>query len=153
MTTSVNNHEFVRTGPSGKVRFMARPSQKGVHDDSVVKTWYWEESDGTQQKAYGIIQNMFTHALYPGGPCDVVIECEWLELLGEDERAADGHLPQVRHNPASNFNLRARYTFLRQCTNYNIVLLPHDPWDEQCSVYDVVDRWRTYEDHSNHQQI
>ena len=101
-----------------------------------------------EKSIYGIIQKLFTHRLHPGGPKDVVVECEWLENIPDDEQGEDAFLPQIRFNPVSNFNLRSRFVFLRQCAGYNIMIAPHDPWDVNCGVYDVIDRWRTYEDHS-----
>ena len=55
---------------------------------------------------------------------------------------------QVRFAPDNNMNNRSRYVFLRQCAAYNIMIAPHDPWDKDCVIYDVLDRWRKYEDHA-----
>ena len=110
---------------------------------------YHDADDGGKEKPmYGVIHSIFTHCLYPGGPREVVLECEWLQTVLDQEQGNDVYLPQVRFNPDSNFNQRARLVLLRQCAAYNIMIAPHDPWDEQCTVYDVLDRWRTYEDHS-----
>ena len=76
-----------------------------------------------EKSIYGIIKKFFTHRLHPGGSKDVVAECEWLENFPDDEQGDDDFLPQV-------------------------MLVPHNPWDVDCVVYDVVDRWCTYEDHS-----
>ena len=91
---------------------------------------------------------LFTHSLYSGGPKDVIAECEWLENVPVNEQGEDAFLPRVRFAPDSNFNLRSRFVFLRQCAGYNIMLAPHDPWDNSNGVYDVIDRWRTHADHS-----
>lgn len=135
---------------NGKFNFRTKSSQLGkANDDSIVKTWYHDADDGGKEKPmYGVIQSIFTHCLYPGGPREVVLECEWLQTVLDQEQGNDVYLPQVRFNPDSNFNQRARLVLLRQCAAYNIMIAPHDPWDEQCTVYDVLDRWRTYEDHS-----
>ena len=34
----------------------------------------------------------------------------------------------------------ARLSFLKEMTPYNIALLPNDPLNENCAVYDVIDR-------------
>ena len=109
-----------------------------------MKTWYLSD-DGTEKVAYGIIKKIFSHSLYSGGPKDILIECEWLDPIPSDESA---YLPQVKRNPESLFNRNCRYTFLRQVAAYNILFLIEDPWDPDCQIYNVIDRWRTYEDHS-----
>ena len=47
-------------------------------------------------------------------------------------------LPQVRKNPESNFNKRSRFVFLEDCAPWNILLLPHDPSDPACEVFDLL---------------
>ena len=141
MRPEVEFYRHVCTGPSGKVRF--QPYRGGVHDDSIIKTWYLE--DGQQHVAYGQILKIFTHSMFPGGPKDVVVECEWFDPVPDNDEAC---LPQVRRNSNSAFNQSARFTFLRQCAAYNIMIAPHDPWEAKCDIYDVIDRWRTYEDHT-----
>ena len=130
-----------------RVQFRCRSSQMNFRkDDSVIKTWYHDSSQGgAEVTIYGVIDKMFTHSLYPGGPVDVILQVEWLEPVDDGH---DHFLPQVRFNPESQFNQRARFVFLRQCAAYNIMIAPHDPWDPENDVYDVIDRWRTYEDHS-----
>ena len=141
MRPEVTLHNIVHVN---KVQFRTRASQQhNRHDDTVIKTWYVE--DGVETTVYGIIQTIITHSMYSGGPSEVFVEVEWLEPVLVDDEA---FLPQVRHNPDSPFNLRARWTLLKQCAAYNIMLAPHNPWDGACGVYDVIDRWRTYEDHS-----
>ena len=135
-----------------KVQFRPRGSQQKFRkDDSVIQTWYHDaDVGGVETTIYGIINKIFTHSLYPGGPQDVLLECEWLENVPEDDQGGEVgvYLPQVRANPDSPLNQCARYVFLKQCAAYNIMLAPHNPWDDKCDVYDVIDRWRTYEDHS-----
>lgn len=142
MTPAVQFYRHVCTGPGDKVRFAAKKG--GVHDDSIVKTWYLD--NGEEHVAYGQIQRVFTHSIYPGGRKEVVVECEWLEPVLDE--SGKSFLPLVRRNPDYAFNKCARFTFLRQCAAYNIMIVPHDPWDQSCELFDVVDRWRTYEDHS-----
>ena len=86
-----------------------------VHDDTVVKTWYLDgDNGGVETAIYGVIKRVFTHCLYPGGNRDVVLECEWLETVPDEDQADDVYLPQVKFNPESNLNRRARLVFLRQ---------------------------------------
>ena len=87
--------------------------------------------------------------MFPGSQIEVFVEVEWLETItGDEGDQTQVYLPQVRRNPNSAFNTRSRWIPLKQCASYNIMITPHDPWDVDCTVYDVIDRWRTYEDHS-----
>ena len=76
----------------------------------------------------------------------MVLECEWLDNIPARGDDADNgiFLPQVRKNPESNFNKRSRFVFLEDCAPWNILLLPHDPSDPACDVFDVIDRERRY---------
>ena len=151
MTPRVMYHDMVKIHNS-KITFHTESSQAALgrkHNDTVVKTWYRDSND-RELVAYGIIQRIFTHSMFQGGPTDVLIECNWFENIPEEEQAGNTWLPQVRKNPDLAFNVSKRYTFLRQCAGYNIMVAPHDPWEPECNVYDVIDRWRTYQDHSKH---
>jgi hypothetical protein len=145
MRPEVKFHSIVYVN---KVQFRTQSSQQRFrNDDSVIKTWYLDE--GEETTAYGIIKKIATHSMYPGSQEEVLVEVEWLESVPDDEQADnDVYLPQVRLNPDSSFNTRSRWVFLRQCAAYNIMIAPHNPWDPACTVFDVIDRWRTYEDHS-----
>ena len=130
-----------------KVKFRTEPSQRRYKcDDSVLKTWS-KNDQGEEYVEYGIIKQIFTHSMFPDGPKDVFAECDWLINVPDD---GVSWLPQVRKDPMrlSNANQRQRVILLRQCASYNIMVAPHDPWDANCDVFDVLDRHRTYEDHS-----
>lgn len=141
--------EFFNYAKYGKIEFHTESSQaKNKHDDTVIKTWYNDE-DGTTKAAYGIIQKMFKHSMYPGGDIQVMIEVEWLEDIALNEEEKRTKLPRVRRNPSSNFNRFSRITALSLCAGYNIMIAPHNPMEiGPCNTYDVIDRWRMYHDHS-----
>ena len=104
-------------------------SQKGrKHDDSIVKTWY-NDADHGMTVIYGVIETIVAHSLYPGGPRDIFLECEWLETVPENEQDDNVFMPQIRFNPSSHFNQRARFVPLQHCAAYNIMIARHDPWD------------------------
>jgi hypothetical protein len=164
MGTNVKFYEKVEVNG---VSFRTHASQSNFsNDDSVIKTWYIDIVSGDELPAYGIIQRIFTHSMFSGmalvfvlkltntphtrlgGPSDVIIECEWLELIPDDEQGDDVWLPQVRKNQGSNFNIRCRYTFLRLCATYNILIAPHDPCVGVCFVFFVVYRHRKFVDNS-----
>ena len=92
---------------------------------------------------------MFYHAQYPNGPRKIVLECEWFENIHVDDDAPDDHtsmLPQVSRNPDSDDNRNNKFIFLDQCVTYNIMLCVHNPEERNCSIYDVIDRHRIFED-------
>ena len=135
----------------GKIEFHTESSQLNTgHDDSVVKTWYNDPDLGEEKACYGIIQNIIKHQFFVGGPVKIMVECEWLEEIDVGEENPTGLL-RVRRNPNSTFNRLCRFTALDQCANYNIFIGRHNPWAhpdcELYNEYDVIDRWRTYEDH------
>jgi hypothetical protein len=150
MTKKIIVHKSVRVE---NVEFHTQSSQRGrVHDDSVVKSWFLDPDTGEEVVAYGIIKRIFEHQMYFAGPKDVILECEWLDSVPDlnDNEEGSSFLPRVRRNPDSNFNRRSRFTFLRKCAGYNIMLAKSDPWNAECDLLDVIDSWRKYQDHSEH---
>ena len=145
--------EFCRQVSFGKIRFRTESSQLGLkHDDSIVKTWYHDENNEQRVRVcYGIIQEICKHQMYPGGPTQIMLKCEWLEEIDVPEEEDRTKLPRVRRNPDSNFNRYSQFTALAQCAGYNIMLARHNPWSdpasEEYNQFDVIDRWRLYENH------
>jgi hypothetical protein len=127
------------------IRFSTSSYQRELRtDDTGIKTWFLDE-DNDEQVAYGTIQRIFTHQAYDRGRKEVMLEVEWFDIV-----ESDLHLPTVQKNPESVANVRQRYVPLSKCANYNILFLPADPWAESNSLFCVIDRWRTYQDHAEH---
>ena len=80
---------------------------------------------------------MLVHEQYPGGPAAVIVEGEWLEVL--DEKGPTG-LTRVQRNMNHNFNLNCMYVFLADCEPVSVALLSERPDDEDCDVFNVVDK-------------
>ena len=115
------------------------------NNNSVVKTWS-RGPHGGEVTWYGTITAMYDHGLYPGGPRHTIVECEWYDTIPPNDNDPKVYLPQVQKNPQSDINRTSRVAFLNACAHYNIFLGVHDPNDANCDVYDVVDRYRIYED-------
>jgi hypothetical protein len=112
-------------------------------DDSAIKGWYVDgNSDNAFSACYGWIQRMFRHELYPGGPSHMVVEAEWLNMLPKHPIHDAHKLPAgVRvHDRADDDPGPPRFIFLKECTPYNIALLPSDPRVVASLEYKVIDR-------------
>ena len=67
----------------------------------------------------------------------ILIDAEWLDDL---EQNSETGLPQVQRNRRSNFNQRCRFTFLKECAPYNVVMLSQNPFEANYDVFAVIDR-------------
>ena len=105
MRPQVTFHSIVYVN---KVQFRTESSQRRFrNDDSVLKTWYLDA--GEEKTVYGIIKKIVAYSMYPGSQEEVLVSVEWLDPVPEDEQDEnDVNLPQVRLNPDSSFNMRAR---------------------------------------------
>ena len=107
------------------------------YDNSVIKQMYQEQVGLQPQPAYGWIKRLFIHELYPGGPNDIMIDVEWLDVL--PMKGPTG-LTLVRKNSDNAFNQACRFTFLKHCQPHNVALLSQEPEDPTCITFSVVDR-------------
>jgi hypothetical protein len=81
---------------------------------------------------------MFRHSLYPGGPEHMVVEVEWLNMLPPN---ASGLPTGLRvHDRDDDDPGPPRFIFLKECTPYNIALLPSHPDVRASLEYRVIDR-------------
>ena len=85
---------------------------------------------------------MFRHELHPGGPSHMVVEAEWLNMLPHDPVDDANKLRAgVRvHDRADDEPGPPRFIFLKECTPYNIALLPSNPKVFASLKYLVIDR-------------
>ena len=107
------------------------------YDNSVIKQLYREQVGQEPKPAYGWIKRLFIHELYPGGPNDIMIDVEWLDVL--PIKGPTG-LTLVRKNSDNAFNQACRFTFLKHCQPHNVALLSQEPEDLTCITFSVVDR-------------
>ena len=84
--------------------------------------------------AYGRIQKMFKHRMYPGAaaPCLFVANCDWYELVRVDDVTG---LPVIRYN--ENFEA-CKLVDLETCVRSNCVFWPHDPLNADSDLYTVI---------------
>jgi hypothetical protein len=108
-------------------------------DDSVVKIYFneLEEDGGGKTAAYARISRVLIHEMFPGGPSEVVVDGEWLDVLST--KSDMGHT-LVRTNPNNNFNTNCRFVSLDACEPYNVALLPLTPGDASCNTFCVIDK-------------
>jgi len=93
--------------------------------------------------AYGEIERIFQHSLYPVGPTKLVLDCKWFDVLG----VADvSKTIVVAPNQANSFNNNARFTFLYTAYQRPIAVWPSDPLGTRgqphTSQYEIIDRNR-----------
>jgi hypothetical protein len=121
----------------------ARTQTDLTTDDSAIKGWYVDaESEAPYSACFGWIQRMFRHELYPGGPCHMVVEAEWLNMRPRDPvrdmyKLHDGVRVPDREGDDPG---PPRFIFLKECTPYNIALLPSRPRVMASLEYKVIDR-------------
>jgi hypothetical protein len=117
----------------------ARTQHALTTDDSAIKGWYVDgNSDAPFSPCFGWIQRMFRHSLYPGGPEQMVVEAEWLNMLPPN---ASGLPTGVRVLDRDDDDPGPpRFIFLKECTPYNIALLPSHPEVQASLEYRVIDR-------------
>jgi hypothetical protein len=89
------------------------------------------EAGNDQTDAFGILQRIMEHELYPGGPTLVFCEVEWLTRIGA---LFEDRFPLAKRNPRDAWNLdRTGYRFdvIARFHPQNIVYLPldGDDWD------------------------
>jgi hypothetical protein len=125
-------------------RFRPARTQIGLKtDDSAIKGWYVDpDSEDSFSACFGWIQRMFRHELYPGGPSLMVIEAEWLNMRPRDpvrdaHKLPTGFRVHDRHDDDPG---PPRFIFLKECTPYNIALLPTRPKVMASLEYAVIDR-------------
>lgn len=87
-----------------------------VATNSCLMVEYKEEDSGLPTTAYGKIQRLFQHAMYPGGPASVIAECAW---YSEVEKTPS--FTRIRYNPHWN---RCRLVFLKNIAPVNVVFWP-----------------------------
>lgn len=128
--------KFKKAVIKGKYEFRTMQSERFLKTSNcVVKEWYQELEDGLS-KGFGMIEDMFIHQAYPGGPQVHFVKAEWLDTL--QELSCTG-LTQVQRNPNNNFNLNSCLTSLDLIVPYNIALLPQSLDDPDCNVFAVID--------------
>ena len=125
-------------------RFAARRGRSRsvfAYDNSVVKTWYYEAEAGNRiTPAYGWIEKILLHEMFPGGPKDYFLRLEWVDLLAEKSLTG---LPRVKENPNSPANTNSPFTIFKNCVPFNFALLP-TPHDDDEATHLVIDRSLTF---------
>jgi hypothetical protein len=112
-------------------------------DDSAIKGWYVDPNSAADETpCYGWIKRMFRHELYPGGTSLMIVEAEWLDMRPHDPVRDANKLPTgVRvHNRDDDNPGPPRFIFLKECTPYNIALMPLQPRVMASLEYCVIDR-------------
>lgn len=95
--------------------------------------------------AYGIIERLFSHEMYPGGPTHVVVEAVWYADKGVN---AISKLPLVQQSADLLFP-NSRLSFLKECYPRPLAFWPNDPLhllhadDERRTYLQVIDRNET----------
>jgi hypothetical protein len=114
-------------------------ANKLATEDSVVKIYFTEleEDGGGKTAAYARISRLLIHAMFPGGPSEVIVDGEWFDVL--PEKSDMGHT-LVRPNPNNSFNTNCRFVSLDACEPYNVALLPLTPGDVSCNTFCVIDK-------------
>ena len=121
----------------------ARTQHALTTDDSAIKGWYNDpDSDKPFSACFGWIQRMFRHELYPGGESLMIVEAEWLNMRPHDPILDANKLPTgVRvHDRADDDPGPPRFICLKECTPFNIALLPSHPQVRASLEYLVIDR-------------
>jgi len=120
----------------------ARTQDSLTTDDSAIKGWYVDSNSADPYSpCFGWIKRLFRHEMYPG--CGLmIVEAEWLDMRPHDPVLDANKLPSgVRvHDRADDNPGPPRFIFLKECTPYNIALLPSHPQVLASLEYRVVDR-------------
>jgi hypothetical protein len=101
------------------------------------------ENRGISRKGFAQIKRIFVHKAYEGGPSRVVVDGDWLQVVGLCEVAKT---TLVRKNPNHPFNLSSRFVFLDNCYHRPVSVWPHDPFNRLppgsrfSDCYDIIDR-------------
>jgi hypothetical protein len=94
-------------------------------------------------KAYATITRLFVHTAYPGGPSRVVVEGEWLRVMGV---CPVTKTTLVKSDPGHHHNHSSRFIFLEDCYRRPVALWPADPLNRlspehpQRGWFHVIDR-------------
>ena len=98
------------------------PTDHKKHDDSNVCEAYRDAY--RVHHAYGQIQEMFVHEMYPGGPSKVVLRVHWFTTAGTCP--VSGNTRVFRNHP-SHLNVDFKSTFMETCYQQPIAVWPYDP--------------------------
>jgi hypothetical protein len=99
--------------------------------------------NGRAQKGFAQIKRMFVHEAYPDGPSRVVVEGDWLQVIGLCEVAKT---TLVKKTPDHPFNLSSRFVFMDNCYTRPVAVWPHDPFKKLQQenpfrdCFDIIDR-------------
>ena len=86
--------------------------------------------------------------MYPGGPAKLVVQGDWLEVMGKCPIAGTTLVRQNNNHP---FNNSCKFSFLETCYNIPVALWPHDPFnklpndDPHREYFDIIDRNQTHD--------
>jgi hypothetical protein len=99
------------------------PTTHKLHDNSHVCEMY-RTHGGVQLHAYGQIQRMFVHELYPGGPSKVALMVHWFQDAGKCPVSGNA---RVYKNYQNHLNVDFKFTFLESCFQQPVAVWPYDP--------------------------
>ena len=126
--------------------FRTQASQENLRtDNSKVRYEYLaRDTNGRERrwKAYGVIQRIFKHEMYPGGPVICLLECNWYPRVDLDAKSFN---ILVGSQPAPGAD-GDRFVNVQNCYQLPIVLWPHDPLglcsidDPRRDLLEVIDR-------------
>jgi hypothetical protein len=145
MTQSAGSAQVAKL--SNNTRFTTVAYRTGgnyAKNDIAVRTSF-DEADGGNQVRYGLVQSIFKHALFPGGPEDVFVQCEWMDPYNGGVENSHG-VRELLRNKASRFNRIHKVVRLLDCAPYNVALLSQQPWDAGCTRFGIVDRGARFGD-------
>ena len=138
-----NVQRFSKAVLRGKNEFRTMRSEaRNKTCNSVIKEWY-HEREGGLGKGYAMIEDMFVHQMYEGGPSRHFVQGKWLDEVIDAQtslqKLTPAGLPLLRHNPNNNFNKHSCFALLENIVPYNIALLPNDLDVPDGDVFVVID--------------